>query len=151
MMREIEIDNEVWDFLKNHAEPFEDTPNTVLRRLLLNNKLKSDGSLSTRVSPIEEPKFPNDIPMALQQILEVTFLVRKKGLTRSEATNKVAKKRGIAPQTVIDKYCRQLDKKAYEIDRLLESNIGEFKSIVQNTFSIHKGFINNFFSEYLSN
>jgi restriction system protein len=30
----IRIDNELWNFLKKRAEPFEDTPNTVLRRLL---------------------------------------------------------------------------------------------------------------------
>jgi restriction system protein len=30
----IRIDNEVWNALKRRAEPFEDTPNTVLRRLL---------------------------------------------------------------------------------------------------------------------
>ena len=151
MNRKIEIDNEVWNFLKNHAEPFEDTPNTVLRRLLLNNNMKPNGSILSTISSIEEPKFPNDIPMALQQILEVAFLVICKDLTRSEATNKIAKKRGIAPQTVIDKYCRQLDKKAYEIDRLLEHNIDEFKLILQNTFSIHKSFINNFFNEYFTN
>jgi Mrr restriction endonuclease-like protein len=32
--REIEIDEEVWDLLKDRAEPFVDTPNTVIRRLL---------------------------------------------------------------------------------------------------------------------
>ena len=151
MSRKIEIDNEVWNFLKNHAEPFEDTPNTVLRRLLLNNNIKPNGSLSTTISSIEEPKFPNDIPMALQQILEVAFLVKCKGLTRSEATYKVAKKRGIATQTVIDKYCRQLDKKAYEIDRLLEYSIDDFKLILKNKFSIHKIYINDYFNKYLSN
>ena len=151
MNRKIEIDNEVWNFLKTHAEPFEDTPNTVLRRLLLNNNMKANGSLSSTISSIEEPKFPSDIPMALQQILEVAFLVKCKDINRSEATNKVAKKRGIAPQTVIDKYCRQLDKKAYEIDRLLEYNIDEFKLILQNRFSIHKIYINDFFNKYFLN
>ena len=31
----IEIDNEVFAFLEKNAKPFVDTPNTVLRRLLL--------------------------------------------------------------------------------------------------------------------
>lgn len=31
----IEIDNDVYEFIKNIAEPFVDTPNTVLRRILL--------------------------------------------------------------------------------------------------------------------
>lgn len=33
-MNSIEIDNEVLKFLKNNADPFNDTPNSVLRRLL---------------------------------------------------------------------------------------------------------------------
>lgn len=34
MSPHIELDDEVFDFLKSQAEPFVDTPNTVLRRLL---------------------------------------------------------------------------------------------------------------------
>lgn len=34
MSPSVEIDDEVWDELKAQAEPFVDTPNTVLRRLL---------------------------------------------------------------------------------------------------------------------
>ncbi len=151
MKREIEIDDEVWSYLKKHAEPFEDTPNTVLKRLLLNNNNKFIESFSGITSSIKEPYFPNDIPKALQEILEVVYLVINKGFARSEATNKVAKKRGIAPQTVIDKYCRQLDKRASEIDRLLEFNIDEFKLLLQNTFSIHTIFINEFFNKFLQN
>lgn len=33
-MKTIEIDEDVWNLLKKHAEPFIDTPNNVLRRLL---------------------------------------------------------------------------------------------------------------------
>lgn len=33
-LRDIEIDDEVWELLKERAEPFIDTPNTVIRRLL---------------------------------------------------------------------------------------------------------------------
>jgi hypothetical protein len=33
MMPIIRIDNDVWAYLKRKAEPFEDTPNSVLRRL----------------------------------------------------------------------------------------------------------------------
>ncbi len=32
-MRKIEIDDQVWRSLQSHAKPFEDTPNSVLRRL----------------------------------------------------------------------------------------------------------------------
>ena len=34
MSREIEVDDEVFAVLQQEAEPFEDTPNTVLRRRL---------------------------------------------------------------------------------------------------------------------
>ena len=37
-MREIKVDDDVFKFLKKHAEPFNDTPNSVLRRLLLGEK-----------------------------------------------------------------------------------------------------------------
>lgn len=33
-LRDIQIDDEVWELLKERAEPFVDTPNTVIRRLL---------------------------------------------------------------------------------------------------------------------
>lgn len=33
MMPTIRIDDDVWAWLKSHAQPFEDTPNSVLRRL----------------------------------------------------------------------------------------------------------------------
>ena len=36
-MVSIEIDEEIFDYLKKHAEPFIDTPNTVLRRLIFPN------------------------------------------------------------------------------------------------------------------
>lgn len=34
MVREIQIDDEVWERLKERAEPFVDTPNSVIRQLL---------------------------------------------------------------------------------------------------------------------
>lgn len=44
MSLEIQIDDEVWELLKERAEPFVDTPNTVIRRLL-------DLDVSTNRSP----------------------------------------------------------------------------------------------------
>ena len=37
---QIEVDEEVYKFLKDHAEPFKDTPNRVLRRYLLQGSEK---------------------------------------------------------------------------------------------------------------
>jgi len=45
MMPTIRVDDEIWSFLKKHAEPFEDTPNDVLKRLLL------DSTPPTKPSP----------------------------------------------------------------------------------------------------
>jgi len=43
----IEIDAEVMQFLKTHAEPFEDiNPNSVLRKLFLRNKNRPGGQPS---------------------------------------------------------------------------------------------------------
>lgn len=146
MTHKIDVDDEVWAFLKNHAEPFEDTPNSVLRRLLF-------GRDSKRISASEikrdgkTPSFPSGVPAALQQILEVSYLVLKQGYSRKEATNIVAKRRGVAPQTVIDKYCRQLDKRAYEIDMLLE-NLPEFKRLLQSYFPNHQYVIDDYLNDF---
>ncbi len=150
MFYKIDIDEDIWSFLKKHAEPFEDTPNTVLKRLLhVNGTTAKARDVQTNVSAItkaEIPSFSNSAPAALQQILEVIFLVKKLGHTRTEATNLVAEKRGIAPQTVIDKYCRQLNKQAYEIDRLLEEDVEVTKMLLEKHFFKHRDIIHNFFS-----
>ena len=147
MMHKIEVDEDVWNLMKKHAEPFEDSPNSVLRRLLLVNDYKSIHPRNVSNINDELPIFPSGVPLALQQILEVAFVVKKLYYTRSDATNLVAKKRGIAPQTVIDKYCRQLNKKAFEIDNLLYQNFDEFKALVENNFINHRDIIHDFFED----
>ena len=80
--------------------------------------------------------------------LEVVYEVKVSGRNRNEATNLVAQRRGTAPQTVIDKYCRQLNKKAFEIDRLLEDeNISEFRSLLEKRFINHKDIVDAFFDD----
>ena len=91
--------------------------------------------------------FPVGVPKALAQILEVIYEVKKSGRNRTEATNLVAQRRNTAPQTIIDKYCRQLGKRAYEIDRLLEDqNIGELKAVLERKFVNHRELIDSFFA-----
>lgn len=144
-MHLIEIDDEVLSFLKKNAEPLEDTHNSVLRKLLFGNSIRQIGSGAEE----EMPKIPDGVPKALSQILEVIYFVKKRGFARTEATNKVAMLRNTAPQTVIDKYCRQLDKKAYEIDQLLQDhNLHEFRSLLEHKFNNHTGVINEFFKLY---
>ena len=146
MRHKIDIDDEIWNLLKNHAQPFEDTPNSVLRRLLISGNSKKTHSIGSE-KIITSPNFPSGLPTALQQILEVIYLVVKQGYTRNDATNFVAKRRDVFPQTVIDKYCRQLNKKAYEIDILIEQNLTAFKALLQNNFGNHKTYIETFFKE----
>jgi hypothetical protein len=58
----------------------------------------------------------------------------------------VAKNRGTAPQTVTDKYCRQLGQKAHEIDQLLtEPGYRQFKKLLKRKFSRHEQVIDAYF------
>jgi len=141
----IEIDKTIMDYLKENAEPFVDTPNSVLHRLLFGNS-----------SSLEKPdvfaySFNENVPKALSQVLEVIKEVVKNERTRPEATRLVAERNNTAPQTIIDKYCRQLGKRANEIDRLLdEPGLSGFQTILMNKFQSHKEMIVSFFNE-LSN
>jgi hypothetical protein len=140
---QIDVDEEVYDFLKQKAEPFVDTPNSVLRKILFS---KIETSKNNRAIPA----IPDGIPKAMEQILEVVFEIKQNGRTRTEATNIVAKKRGIAPQTIQDKYCRQLDKKAPEIDKLLGNpDLTEFKLLLEKKFIHHKKEIVSFFESLI--
>lgn len=48
-MKRIEIDEDIFNFLRKHAEPLTDSPNSVLRRLLLGEKtVKVDGRMAGR-------------------------------------------------------------------------------------------------------
>jgi len=114
-MHVIEIDDEVFNYLKNKAVPFVDTtPNAVLRRELLENRGASDPSSTQHI-----PELPPGIPKSLEQILQVVYLIRRKNYNRSEATHEVARYHGVATQTVIDKYTRQLRLTARDFDGLL--------------------------------
>lgn len=140
---QIEVDEEVYKYLKGKAEPFVDTPNKVLRRELL----KEDNEQRKSTSPGRFPDLPNGIPTALQHTLEVIYLVKQKGIPRPEATKVVANRHDVAPQTVLDKYCRQLNKKAYEIDRLLEdTNLKNFQNLLTNKYANHNSLIRKFFN-----
>ena len=142
----IDVDEEVWQHLKQNAEPFEDTPNSVLKRLLFGRVDKS-ATIPTKTHTANDfPIFSPSVPAALAQTLEVIYGVKKLGLSRKQATNLVAKKRGIATQTVIDKYCRQLNKRAYDVDRLLESkNSEELQALILDRFRTNRDVVREFF------
>ena len=141
----IEIDDDVWDYLKNFAEPFVDTPNFVLRRLLLDDEERDD-DMSLSMIDIK------GVPKALSQIFEVLYEIEVNGCSRIEATHRVAQKRGTAPQTVIDKYCRQLNKRAHEIDKLFnEQDYEQFKKILKEKFVSHRNIIDLYFETLTGN
>lgn len=117
----IEIDDDVFQYLKRRAEPFEDTPNTVLRRELLKSR-RMPLAAAESLNKADESTidiFPIGAPAALQQILGVVRLTREGACERNEATRLVAKKYNVAQQTVQDKYGRQLGITADEFDHLL--------------------------------
>ena len=144
----IEIDEKVWNYLKSKAEPFEDTPNTVLNQILFGDSAQSEFTNKLTESESSPLTLPGGTPKALSQILEVIYEVRKFNRLRTEATNIVARRRGTAPQTIIDKYCRQLSKKAYEIDEFLqEQSLEGFKVLLLNKFDSDQDLILSFFND----
>jgi negative regulator of replication initiation len=142
-MHTIEIDENLWSYLQKHAEPFVDTPNSVLNRILFDT--------SNAPSPTNrEPQIPavsiQGIPKSLAQILEVVYEMNINGYSRTEATKRVAHKRGTSPQTITDKYCRQIGKKAHEIDQLLsEPGYEGFKKILESKFGAYQQVIESYF------
>lgn len=141
VMHHIEIDEQVWDYLKQFAEPFVDTPNSVLRRLLLDAVDEIDQGEGW--SPIMNIK---GVPKALSQIFEVLYEIEINNCSRIEATHRVARKRGTAPQTIIDKYCRQLNKRAHEIDQMLsEPSYSAFRQLLKEKFTSHHDIIEVYF------
>jgi len=141
-MYRIEVDEEVYNFLKKNAEPFVDiNPNSVLRRFL---PLDTKGGNTLNILP----EFPASVPYALAETLEMIILVKKEGLSRIEATHTVADIRGISTQAVLDKYCRQLDKRAYEVDELLMTqNLRKFEALLIEKYPYHKATIEKTFSD----
>ena len=142
-MHTIEIDENLWSYLQKHAEPFVDTPNSVLNRILFDTS--NAPSSSNRELKIPAVSIQG-IPKSLAQILEVVYEMEINGYSRTEATKRVAHKRGTSPQTITDKYCRQIGKKAHEIDQLLsEPGYEGFKKILESKFDDHQQVIESYF------
>jgi hypothetical protein len=130
-MRTIEIDENLWSYLQKHAEPFVDTPNSVLNRILFET--------SEAPSPTNrEPEVPavsiQGIPKSLAQILEVVYEMEINGYSRTEATKRVAHKRGTSPQTITD---------------ICEPGYEGFKKILGSKFGAHQQVIESYFETLL--
>ena len=144
----IEIDEDVWHHLQGHAEPFVDTPNSVLKRLLFDVQTPEEETRPALTIPAVSIQ---GLPKSLAQILEVVYEMEVNGYSRTQATNRVAKKRGTAPQTVTDKYCRQLGKRAHEIDELLaEPGYTGFRELLAMKYSPHQPIIEMYFDSMMS-
>lgn len=138
---QIEIDDEVMAILKDHAEAFVDTPNAVLRRLLLED---GTGDGSGAASAVSVPEMATAVPKALEQILQVVRLVQTDELDRVEATHVVARHHSVAFQTVLDKYARQLGLAAQEFDDLLaDPELSELKLLLLRQFPKYGSAIGN--------
>jgi len=140
-MHQVEVDEEIFQFVKAHAEPLVDTFSSALRRLLPLSEKRGPGPTSFRREGPHEPAgilplLPNRVPQALRQILEVVHLVLSGPYDRSSATHYVARHHKVAPQTIIDKYTRQLNSTAGEFDQILEqSGLADLRKILKSKFS----------------
>lgn len=148
-MYQIEVDEEVYNYLKKRAEPFIDTPNSILREKLFEDQnKKNEQKRAAGASDNILPQMPPGTPKALEEILQVIYLVRNFKLSRSAATHKVAAMHRVAPQTVFDKYGRQLNLTAHQFDRLIEEqNLFELKKILKNKFSAHHEVIREYLKQ----
>ena len=147
-MHLIEIDEIIWSHLQQNAEPLVDTPNSVLSRLLFGTEEKKEKATACFSIPTVSIQ---GLPISLAQILEVVYEIEVNGCSRTQATHRVAKKRGTAPQTITDKYCRQLGKKAQEIDELMaEPFYKGFKDLLMGKYSAHREIIDMYFDSMMS-
>lgn len=148
---QVEVDEEVFSYVQKHAEPLIDNFNSTMKRLLglSGSRAKQETAPPAKhTSTIPGLSLPRDVPQALRQILEVAYLVSRQGESRTDVTRIVAKIHRVAPQTVLDKYCRQLDLTAAAFDRLLdEPQLKTLKIKLQRKFSGYSGLIDEVLSE----
>ncbi len=139
---QVEVDDEVFQFVKAHAEPLVDNFSSALRRLLPlgGTQAQRRPAKARAAAPTHDgvlPDLPNGTPIALRHILEVAHLVCSGAYTRTSATRFVAKLHDVFPQTVLDKYCRQLDLTARQFDRLLEEDLSGLRDLLRSKFPEH--------------
>lgn len=140
---QVEVDDEIFQLVKSHAEPLVDTFNSALKRLLPLSEIRANKNSiiekeSSAGGTAGFSRLPEHLPQALQHILEVVRLARSGSYTRTSATQFVARQHNVFPQTVLDKYCRQLGLTAAQFDRLLEEpGLRELKNRLKSKFSVH--------------
>ena len=151
----VEVDEEVFACLESEARNRIETHNTVLRRRLLADPTPPNPRSGQRISVPGPgtsdralgahpglPDLPFGTPSALQQILWVAHLVRSTDRSRPEATADVARAIVVTPQTVSDKYGRQLGLTADRFDVLLrEPSLGQLEQLLGDRFPRHRATI----------
>jgi len=143
---QVEVDDDVFQYVKGHAEPLVDSFNTAVRRLLNLNRGAKRAAPNTATSGANG-LVPPGTPRALAQILEVTNLVIRGNRARTDATREVARRRQVTQQAVNDKYGRQLGLTAEQFDRLLgQPGLHDLKKRLNEKFPEHHDVINSFLS-----
>ena len=147
----IEVDEQVFGFLQAKAVPFVDSPNDVLRRILLKeeSRAKVDRPIVRETkSNISFPVVQGDVPKALEHTLQVIYLVKHHYMSRLKATNYLANHHGVASQTILDKYCRQLNLTAHKFDVYLqEKDLSSIKGILERKYPFHSSAIRAYLSQ----
>lgn len=141
-MHKVEVDDEVFAFVQKHAEPLVDSFNSALRRVLASGQTMVSRtravSASSPITAIGGHGASLGMPQALGQTLDVMRLVLSGRASRRGATQQVARERGVALQTVIDKYTRQLGLTAVQFDRLLlPERWEELRKLLHSKFPEH--------------
>ena len=140
----IEVDDRVFKYLQSRAEPLIDTPNSVLTKVLFDDE-RIEGQTKKPSIAV------NGLPKSLAYVLEVISEIEMNGHSRSEATKIVAERNDTVPTNIMDKYCRQLNLKAIEIDDLLEEpGYIELKNILANKYSSFKELIDVYFDTMIT-
>lgn len=104
----ISVDQQVYEYITNHAIPYEDKePNDTLRRLFGLNEL------------LDRPELEKikKLPALLGNVLDVWDMMQK-GHGRIGATNAIGRKYSITKQTIQDAYTRRLGLNTREFDDL---------------------------------
>ena len=147
---QVNVDEEVFAYVKEHAEPLVDDFNSTIKRLLGLPSAKRDRARQRSpgsASSIPGLSLRREVPQALRQILEVAHLVSKQGVSRTDATRDVANSHRVTPQTVLDKYCRQLGLTASVFDQLLEDpDLAALRDLLRKKFHEHSQVIENVLS-----
>lgn len=140
---QVEIDDDIFAFVKSHSEPLVDTFSSSLRRLLALSSTKKAQPVPAAAGAGSPPTFPGGTPQSLQHIIEVVLLVHEGLYSRPLATKVVAKRHQVAAATVQDKYARQLGLSAYKFDRLIEqTGFKDLKQVLHSKFPAHADVIN---------